>query len=63
MRGIKVEEKVLIAMKVIFRLREFYIGKEELYTDRMGAKSTQMGEGGGCLITLTPLIDHPDITV
>ena len=57
LRSIKLKAKVLIALKVIFRLREFYLGREELYTDILGAESTQMGVGG------TPLIDHPDLTV
>ena len=42
LRSIKLKAKVLIAMKVIFRLRKFYIGREELHTDRMGA---EMGGG------------------
>ena len=46
LRSIKFKAKVLIAMKVIFKLRKFYIGREELHTDRMGAESTQRGGRG-----------------
>ena len=42
LRSIKLKAKVLIAMKVIFRWRKSYIGREELHTDRMGA---EMGGG------------------
>ena len=42
LRSIKLKAKVLIAIKVIFRLRKSYIGREEIHTDRMGA---EMGGG------------------
>ena len=49
LRSIKLKAKVLIAMEVIFRLRESYTGREELYTDRMGAEM-----GGGLLDNIDP---------